>query len=80
MIIPLRRETLTNYRHQPNQWLYSYATPVDINWASADGERAQGPRAGSYVVHGRSVVELRAMLRRKFGRTTTFTEPWKATS
>jgi hypothetical protein len=79
MNITLKREVLHRpHARVPVSWIYSYATPVDITWTHADGESAQGPRAGAYVTHGTSLIELRLMLRRQFGKTTTFTEPWKA--
>jgi len=59
----------TPYFREATQWLRPAPSALS----------AAGPRAGAYVTYGTSVVELRAMLRRKFGKVT-FIEPWKATS
>jgi len=73
-------------RRQPNTpvpgrwtapWHYSWTTPDDITWTSHDGSTRPGPRAGDYVPYGNSISDLRAMLRRQFGRDTVITEPWK---
>jgi hypothetical protein len=57
-------------------WYYSYTTPADIDWPSADGTSRPGPRAGQYVGYGSGLDGLRSLLRRKYPGAK-LTETWK---
>jgi hypothetical protein len=59
-------------------WLYSYTTPEDITWNFPDGTSRPGPRAGEWISFGTRLVDLRDVLRRKYGRHVQITETWKA--
>jgi hypothetical protein len=76
--INLRRATLSGgIPPRPLGWLYSWQVPEAFDFpASCDGHVHHVP-AGTWLEHGRSLVELRRMLRRTYGPGTTFSEPWK---
>jgi hypothetical protein len=72
--VKIKREQGANARPgmRPPGWVYSYTTPVDVNYGAR-----RGPRAGEYIVYGKGLAGLRDMLRRKHGRGVTLIETWK---
>jgi hypothetical protein len=80
MTIAVRRQPNVNAapgRRAPAPWCYSWQTPKDITWTHPDGTTRPGPRAGGWLTYGNSLVELRAMLRRKYGPGVRTDETWK---
>jgi len=76
--ITLKRAALAPARPggRPLGWCYSYTTPVDVDWRSADGTIRPGPRAGEYITYGRGLDALRGMLRRKYGPAVKIVTTW----
>ena len=58
-------------------WVYSYSTPVDVDWGNSDGTTRPGPRAGEFITYGSGLGSLRDMLRRKHGRDVILVQTWE---
>jgi hypothetical protein len=58
-------------------WLYSYAVSIDRGGLRFDGT-PWAIAAGVPVDYGTGLVDLRDMLKRKYGRNVKITETWKA--
>lgn len=78
--VELRREPL--YGNPGGQatrrlgFIYGYKTLGDESLTRHDGTGFFLP-AGTWVEYGSRLGDLRDYLRRKYGRGTTFAEPWK---
>jgi hypothetical protein len=76
--IKIKRERVIGAgNHLLRSWLYSYTTPVDVEWVIPASAPRLGPRAGDWITYGHGLESLRDMLRRKYGRDVKITETWK---
>jgi hypothetical protein len=79
VIVSIKRERVIGAgNHMLRSWLYSYTTPVDVEYVipSVSSTR-QGPRAGDWITYGHGLEDLRYVLRRKFGRDVKIVETWE---